>query len=61
MKELFGDIGINSKEFISNIEEQVGDPYEFMKLAGVNLHDPATFNKLINNGNDIKRYILEKE
>lgn len=27
----------------------------------MNLNDPSTFNKMINNGNDIKRYLNQKE
>lgn len=61
MKEIYGDHGITAKEFCQSIEKQVGDPYEFMRLAGVNLNDPATFSKMINDGNDIKKYITNKE
>jgi len=32
-----------------------------MRLAGINLNDPAAFNKMINDGNDIKNYITSKE
>jgi len=32
-----------------------------MRLAGINLNDPSTFNKMINDGNDIKNYITSKE
>lgn len=60
-KELYGDLGITAKEFCQSIEKQVGDPYEFMRLAGVNLNDPATFNKMINDGNDVKNYLTKKE
>jgi hypothetical protein len=32
-----------------------------MRIAGINLNDPAVFNKMINDGNDIKKYITSKE